>query len=247
MAVVGRHTMTEAGRCADALWARWARILGPAPQWDPARTSTLVVVPHPDDEVLASGGLICRQRDRGVDVRVVAVTDGENAYGGAVDAIELAAVRSSEQRDALGILGVDASTTSRLEFPDGSVARHEAQLIEDIIRLCHGCGQVVAPWIDDHHCDHEACGRAATTAAVALGVPVVYSMFWTWHHVAPERLAAEHVAGMPLEQSEARRRREALARHRSQLTDVVADEPMLSSADVEPLRWTTEYYIVPRR
>lgn len=44
---------------------------------------TLVVAPHRDDETLLAGGLIASQRRRGIDVQVVAVTDGESAYGGA--------------------------------------------------------------------------------------------------------------------------------------------------------------------
>jgi LmbE family N-acetylglucosaminyl deacetylase len=40
----------------------------------------LVIAQHPDDETLATGGLIARKTSKDIPVHVVAVTDGENAY-----------------------------------------------------------------------------------------------------------------------------------------------------------------------
>ncbi|WP_369010244.1 PIG-L family deacetylase, partial [Salmonella enterica] len=40
------------------------------------------MAPHPDDEVLACGGLMCVATDLGLEVMVVAVTDGEACYPG---------------------------------------------------------------------------------------------------------------------------------------------------------------------
>ncbi len=48
-----------------------------ATDWTPPAIPTLVVVPHPDDEVLLVGGLIATQRERGVPFHVLGVTDGE--------------------------------------------------------------------------------------------------------------------------------------------------------------------------
>ncbi len=55
--------------------------LADARPWQPSERPVLVVAPHRDDETLGAGGLIAAQRSRGIEVRVVAVTDGEMAYG----------------------------------------------------------------------------------------------------------------------------------------------------------------------
>jgi LmbE family N-acetylglucosaminyl deacetylase len=217
------------------------------PRWDPPPTPTLVVAPHPDDEVLACGGLIGRQRDRGVDVRVLAVTDGERAYEADSLELDLAGLRRMEQRDALHVLGVDGCCVWRARLPDGDVARHERELVGRIIDCAKGFGLIVAPWVEDHHCDHEASGRAAAAAARTLGIPLVHSLFWAWHHGTPAALPTERMVSVPLRRSEVRRRHDALDRHRSQLTDLVSAVPMLSYDSIEPVRWDSEYYLVGQR
>ncbi len=111
----------------DRLFQRWRATFELARAWDPPPKSTVIVSPHPDDETLSSGGLIARQRGRGISVIVVAVTDGEGAYPGD-PADELAATRRNEQLRALRRLGVAAGDVYRLEVPDGGVGRHDSYI-----------------------------------------------------------------------------------------------------------------------
>ena len=60
-----------------------------------------------------AGGLIATQRSRGVDVHVLAVTDGEAAYD-VDDPAALASKRRTEQLAALGELGVEPHSITRL-------------------------------------------------------------------------------------------------------------------------------------
>jgi len=57
-----------------SLSSRWRAAHDNARPWTPPPTPTVVLVPHPDDEVLLFGGLIARQIDNGVDVTVIAIT-----------------------------------------------------------------------------------------------------------------------------------------------------------------------------
>jgi hypothetical protein len=62
----------------------------------------VVVSPHPDDEVLGAGGLICSAARAGQNLIVLSVTDGEAAYP---DWKGLDRIRQREVSDALNVLG----------------------------------------------------------------------------------------------------------------------------------------------
>jgi LmbE family N-acetylglucosaminyl deacetylase len=229
-----------------ALVDRWWPVISGVPEWRPPAVPTLVVVPHPDDEALSTGGLIAWQRRAGVPVRVVAVTDGEAAYP-SVAGVELASLRRVEQARSSAHLGVDEGDIIRLGLPDGRVAEHEEHLTEVIAGLLDFVGLVVAPWPNDHHCDHEAAGRAARAALGASGrgdVELVQSLFWTWHHTPTEDLTPATLVALTLDDELMRSRRSAIESHRSQLTDLIAP-PILSPADVESASWPREHYVRP--
>ena len=89
----------------------------------------LVIAPHPDDETLAAGGLLQRSIAAGGTVRVVLVTDGKNNPWpqrmierkwrlGPKARTRWAARRRAETLEALDCLGVPASSTVFLQFPD---------------------------------------------------------------------------------------------------------------------------------
>ncbi len=204
---------------------------------------TLIVAPHPDDETLLAGGLIATQRARGVEVHVLAVTDGEAAYDTA-EPEELADRRRAEQLAALGELGVDAGSIRRLSIPDGEAAQHTAEITEAIAAFEH-VGLVVAPWTGDHHCDHEAVGVAARHAVARTGSALIFGLFWTWHHRTPEALARERILALELDDEARRRRRAAIECHRSQFVDDDGT-PQLTDELIRPLDWHAEYYVSPR-
>ena len=203
----------------------------------PARR-TVVVCPHPDDEALATGGLIARQSGRGVAVLVVAVTDGEAAFSSAADAA-LAARRRAEQSEALRRLGHDPTQTVRLGLPDGLVARRERDLADALGSLLVSGDLVVAPSTGDWHPDHEACGRAAGLAAAALGCEMLGSLFWAHHH--PGHVAAgASLVGLTLTEDERQRRLAAVRAHASQLS---SDTPVVRPEQLRHLDQLVEYYI----
>lgn len=228
--------------CGD-LWSRWAPRLDEARMWDPPAVPTLVVAPHPDDEILGCGGLIATQRRRGVPVRVIAVTDGEAAYPDDVEPDVLATIRRAEQRAALAAVGVGPFDVVRLGIPDGEVGDHEPMLQRRLLEAGRGAGLLVAPWSHDHHSDHEAAGRAARLAARALGVPLAQTVFWGWQHADPTSFDGLDVVGIPLDPGARGMRRLGLAAHRSQ-TRAHAWDPILGPGDLEPLSWPCEYHLL---
>src|SRR5437667_6415485 len=97
-------------------------------------TRMLVVAPHPDDEVLAAGGLLQHLRAARGALRVVYLTDGEGYREGvqAEDHVIAPTVsdyrayghqREHEARAALRLLGFGAGSITFLGFPNGGLSR----------------------------------------------------------------------------------------------------------------------------
>ena len=209
----------------------------PTRPWVPPHRRTVVIVPHPDDEVLGTAGLITHQVRAGVDVTVVAVTDGEAASpGGPL----LARRRRREQRRALWCLGAGDAAV-RLQLPDSGVARHESELVEQLVALMESDDFVVAPYQDDYHSDHEACGRAARRAASLVGCEMVQSLVW-----GPLRRPAPDTTLLALSLDRAQRasRLSALLQHRSQ-TNPPTGEPIVSGELLRRCFVPSEFFVDP--
>lgn len=196
------------------------------------------------------GGLIARQRSAGVEVCVMAVTDGDAAYDPDGDE-GLARTRRAEQVSALEVLGVavapaDVSTIVRLGLPDGRVPELEASLVDSILSQIDQNCLVVASWRRDCHLDHEAVGRAARTASAAAGATLVSSMFWAWHYRSVESFAAVDVLELAMSPEEHADKRTAIACHGSQLGSWNGIDPILNDELLTPALWPSEYFIAER-
>ena len=97
-------------------------------------TRLLIVSPHPDDEVLAAGGLIQHLRAANGALRVVYLTDGEGYREGVQIEEHVAAPtasnyraygrqRAREARRALRVLGYGPESLTFLGFPNGGLNR----------------------------------------------------------------------------------------------------------------------------
>ncbi len=132
----------------------------------PSTSRLVVVAPHPDDEVLACGGLLSMHAESGGAVLLVAVTDGEASHRGSTvwTRTELARQRCSERLQGLERLGLPAPEIARLALPDGHLAEHMAPLRSGLLALLQADDVLVSTWPHDGHPDHEATGRAARMA-----------------------------------------------------------------------------------
>lgn len=95
----------------------------------------LVIAPHQDDETLGCGGLLTLKRIEGASVRVVYVTDGSASHVGhpQINPADLSARRTGEARRAMSIIGVEQSSLTFLNMPDGTLAHLSAAASETII------------------------------------------------------------------------------------------------------------------
>ena len=185
----------------EAAWRSWTG-------WERLREARLpdrgarvvVLAAHPDDEVLAVGGLLARLGKRGCDLLLVSATDGERSHPDSptVSPQQLAERRTRELDSALGVLGHGSSARLQLHLPDAGLSGHEGELADHLAAHLGGARLLLAPWRGDGHPDHEAAGRAAARAvrelasvSAAVGVaspaPVLWEYpVWAWHWAHPD-------------------------------------------------------------
>ncbi len=127
----------------------------------------LVVVAHPDDEIIGVGGLLAFHGRRGDDVRVIHATAGDAGDpDGRHD--NVAKMRQGEVRAALAQLGIGAPEC--LGFEDGGLEQHADELGErlraefdeyapELVYTFHG---------GEFHADHRTVAERSCEARAAL-------------------------------------------------------------------------------
>lgn len=123
----------------------------------------LVIAPHPDDEVLACGGTLSLLKNAGAGVRVVVLSDGSLGDPDGVFGGDVSAIRRSESRAALAVLGVTDITF--LDLLDGSISANHVTVkaIAQEIDKFNPTTILIPPLLDQHR-DHVAGSLAAIQA-----------------------------------------------------------------------------------
>lgn len=228
-ATAARHIAGEG--TPDACWQAWGGLweLPPvsAAALVPPGRRAVVVAPHPDDEVLACGGLLQLLAAQGSRTVLVAVTDGAASHPGSTTFTpeQLARLRPRETGAALRALGLGAPAAApapqvlRARLPDGAVAASIEQLQTLLRQMLRPDDVVFVTWRRDGHPDHEACGLAAATAASACRATLIEMPVWSWHWAAPgdARLPWSRARRLALGEDVMRRKREAVGCFTSQL------------------------------
>ena len=162
----------------------WQKVLAQAPLWSPANGPLLIVSAHPDNEVLAAGGLIHMWKQAGRSVTILSLTDGETIHPG-----RRARVPREELKEALQVLSPSPVLVVGLGIPRGRVAECTSRLRGALVSLVVPGMTVLAPYENDGFPDHDAAGRIIRDLAQTLGLPLARYPVWTWHHGDPAAMA----------------------------------------------------------
>ena len=199
------------------------------------RRRSLVLAPHPDDEVLGCGGTIAGKVSRGTPVSVAYLTDGRR--GAEAPSAEVGRLREAEAVRAAAELGLTPDRLTFFRFEDGRLADHVQDASAGVRRLVDALqvDDLFVPYRREYHADHVAAWRIGSSC-LGPGMrlfeyPIWYGP-WLWSRLrgrarvaAVSQLAdarrAVKVCILPY--AEAKRR--ALAAHESQVRAFEAQGP----------------------
>jgi LmbE family N-acetylglucosaminyl deacetylase len=167
--------------------------------------ATLVIAPHPDDEVLACGGLIGLLRQSGQRVGIVYLSSGENSHVNccAILPAEVALRREQLAIEAAAELGVPEQNLYFLRLPDRGIpmpsclqdvevpgcdlvgnapsfqfAPTVGQLAEIITAF--GAEHVYCPHTMDRHRDHHSAALITLAAIERTGLNCAVHSYLVW-------------------------------------------------------------------
>lgn len=219
----------------------------------------LVVAPHPDDETLGNGGAIALLRQQGVEVKILIVSDGTMSHPRSkrYPATVLSGLRQTETLEAMEILGVSSTSVSFWQFPDGKVPAAGLSGFEEAVCHCQNylasqspIKTIMVPWRYDPHADHRATWQIVQTA-VSNSERLLEYPIWDWDTaqrrgiptdlvLKPWRLDIQAVVAL---------KQQAIGAYRSQISDLIDDDPTgfrLSAEMLQHFKVPWEVYIEVR-
>ena len=204
-----------------------------------APDGVLVLAPHPDDETLGCGAALAAAVAAGRDAHVAVLTDGGGSHPGSRrwPRERLAARRAEELAGALEELGEGRITHERLGYPDqGATTPDFPGVPETLERLARTMRArrlrtIWTTWEGDPHPDHVDGAALADALAEAfrtlVGEGPDVLRFPVWGRFV-ERVPDPDVdellrfaPDVPSREAKAR----ALARHATQMTPLIDDDP----------------------
>ncbi len=191
-----------------------------------------VVAPHPDDESLATGGLILRAIRAGAAVRVVFATDGDNNPWpqrwvekrwriGGEERRRWGSTRRQEATAAVRRLGLPDDAAHFFGFPDQGMTprllKADEATVEQLAAELRGWQPtlVVLPSPHDLHPDHNALYILFQTALERAGLSGVRQLHFLVHCRRPDRVPGRVEIVLPEE--DRLRKREAILCHETQM------------------------------
>jgi LmbE family N-acetylglucosaminyl deacetylase len=198
-------------------------------------TNFVVIAPHPDDETLGCGGAIALLRRMNLPVSVAIVSDGSKSHPNSqkYPAPVLQELREKESLAALNILGVDSKEITFFRLPDGNVPSLGETEFDRAIELFQYYlikltpATIFLPWRGDPHRDHRASWQLINEAIETLAISprLLEYPIWSWERQQTSDLFESAKAWKLDISSVLDLKKQAIAQYRSQISDLIDDDP----------------------
>lgn len=251
--IVGDRVIQGNGTSQDD-WKNWQGLqklprLGIAKNF-PSHQRVCIFAPHPDDEILGSGGLLQQLAENGNPIVLVYVTNGTQSHPNSkiYPPEQLDIIRPQESISALNMLGVAHQvTTVALNITDGSVFAQKNQLHQKLAVITQSGDILVTPFIHDGHPDHEATGQVIAEFANQSQLACYQVLIWAWHWAKPadSRIPWHSAVRLELTAEQLQRKSEAIACFTSQITadESTGNPPILSAKTIARISQPWEVYL----
>ena len=146
---------------------------------------TVIIAPHPDDEVIGCAGLIRALVERGTLPHVVILTGGEGSHRGCCDtsAEEIIAARHQLTLKAAATLGLPESHIHCLNYPDGGVALEHSEtesLRELLVQLSPKA--LFVPHHGEGWSDHLQAAEITKHLMAGKDAAIYEYCVWMWYY-----------------------------------------------------------------
>ena len=147
---------------------------------------TVIIAPHPDDEVLGCGGLIARLVQEGLPPHVIIMTGGEQSHNGCcnISGKEIIQNRHKLTLNAMEILGIPSSKVYCLNFHDGGIAMTDSETM-NLSRLINSLQPdiVLIPHPKEGWSDHVNTGSIVKElVAGSENISLYEYCVWFWYY-----------------------------------------------------------------
>ena len=210
---------------------------------------TVIIAPHPDDEVIGCAGLIQALVERGTPPHVIILTGGEGSHRGCCNtsAEEIIAARHQLTLRAAATLGLPESHIHCLSYPDGGVALEHPEteglqaLLSELVPQ-----SVFVPHCGEGWSDHLQAAEI-TKALMAEKKAAIYEYcVWMWYYNV-WHLDYRNARVLRMSRAQHQRKLQAIDEYVTPLAPCgkpwsgVLPKPFLKAA-----RWSRELYFLKR-
>lgn len=220
---------------------------------------SMILAPHPDDEVLGCGGYISYLRSQHAPVTVAFMTSGGASHPNSVQypPEQLATLRESEALASCEVLGVEQEHVLFYRQPDGSLSALAQEELTPLITTLvsdletDNISTVFLPWRRDVHPDHQMTYKIGMEAVKRCRqqILIVEYPVWLWKRsTAADWPSSDEVSLFRLNVNDVSERKfRAIFQHKSQTSALIDDDPtgfILSNDLLAPFLGDYEYFFI---